>query len=307
VHRAGSGISHAIGTGSRDFSDAVGGLSFLSALEALEEDPKTGIIVILSKPPGKAALAALVPRISGCRKPVITCFLGFQESLWQGGTTLQEARTLDEAAVLAVKGITGTTPSFLAPDSRLLEEFIQREQTGKSSPQKFIRGLFAGGTFCYQAQQILREQGLEVYSNAPLPGNPELPDPFLSMRHTLVDMGADEFTDRRPHPMIDSRLRYERILKEAEDPQAAVLLLDIILGFNSSPDPAGDLAPAILSAKDKASRMGGSLSVIASVCGTEEDPQDLKQQVRILEEAGALVFPSSAQAARVAALLAKSL
>ena len=307
VHRAGLGISHAIGTGSRDFSDAVGGLSFLSALEALEEDPKTGIIVILSKPPGKAALAALVPRISGCRKPVITCFLGFQESLWQGGTTLQEAWTLDEAAVLAVKGITGTTPSFLAPDSRLLEEFIQREQTGKSSPQKFIRGLFAGGTFCYQAQQILREQGLEVYSNAPLPGNPELPDPFLSMRHTLVDMGADEFTDRRPHPMIDSRLRYERILKEAEDPQAAVLLLDIILGFNSSPDPAGDLAPAILSAKEKASRMGGSLSVIASVCGTEEDPQDLKQQVRILEEAGALVFPSSAQAARVTALLAKRL
>ena len=111
------------------------------------------------------------------------------------------------------------------------------------------------------------------------------------MKHTLVDMGADEFTAERPHPMIDSRLRYERILKEAEDPQVAVLLLDIILGFNSSPDPAGDLAPAILNAKEKTSRRGGSLSVIVSVCGTEEDPQDLKRQVRILEEAGALVFP----------------
>ena len=307
VHRAGSGISHAIGTGSRDFSDAVGGLSFLSALESLEDDPGTEIIAILSKPPGKIAIAALAPRISACRKPVITCFLGFQERLWKGGPTPQEARTLDEAALLAVKAVAGTAPSLLAPDFRLLEEIIHRERTGKSSPQKFVRGLFAGGTFCYQAQQIFREHSIEVYSNAPLPGNPELPDPFLSRRHTLVDLGADEFTDRRPHPMIDSRLRYERILKEAEDSQTAVLLLDIILGFNSSPDPAGDLVPAILSAKRNLSRRGGSLSVIASVCGTEEDPQDLKRQVRLLEEAGALVFPSSVQAARAAALLVKDL
>ena len=307
VHRAGSGISHAIGTGSRDFSDAVGGLSFLSALEALEEDPRTGIIVILSKPPGKTALAALAPRISGCRKPVITCFLGSQEKFWQGRTGPQEARILDEAAALAVKGITGSFPSALTADSQLLEELTQKERSGKTSAQKFIRGLFAGGTFCYQTQQIFREQGLEVYSNAPLPGNPELPDPSLSLKNTLVDMGADEFTSGRPHPMIDSRLRYERILKETEDPQVAVLLLDIILGFNSSPDPAGDLAPAILNAKEKASRRGGSLSVIASVCGTEEDPQDLKRQVRILEKAGALVFPSSAQAARLVALLVKEL
>ncbi len=307
VHRAGSGISHALGTGSRDFSDAVGGLSFLSALEALEEDPETRILVILSKPPGKSALAALAPRISGCRKPVITCFLGSRESLWPVGAPHQEARTLDEAAFFAVQAVTGTPPSLLAADSRLLEDLVQGERTGKSPSQKFIRGLFAGGTFCYQTQQIFREQALEVYSNAPLPGNPELPDPLLSRRHTLVDMGADEFTSGRPHPMIDSRLRSERILKEGEDPQAAVLLLDIILGFNSSSDPAGDLVPAILTAKEKASRRGGSLSVIASVCGTEEDPQDLKRQVRLLEETGALVLLSSAQAAGAAALLAKKL
>jgi hypothetical protein len=307
VHRAGAGISHAIGTGSRDLSDAVGGLSFLSALEALEEDPETGIIVILSKPPGKATLAALEPRILAGRKPVITCFLGFREKFWRGRSAPQEARTLDEAAVWAVQGITGSVSSVLAPDSRLMEELIQGERSQKTSAQKFIRGLFAGGTFCYQAQQILREQGLEVYSNAPLPGNPDLPDSSLSLKNTLVDMGADEFTDRRPHPMIDSRWRCERISKEAEDPQTAVLLLDVILGFNSSPDPAADLAPAILSAKERTSRQGGTLTVMVSVCGTEEDPQDLKRQVRLLEEAGALVFPSSAQASRVAALLTKTL
>ena len=307
VHRAGSGISHAIGTGSRDFSDAVGGLSFLSALEGLEEDPGTKIIAILSKPPGKAALTALLPRISACRKPVITCFLGFRERLWPNGGRFKEVRTLDEAASLAVQAISETAPPLLSFDSRLLEEWTQKERNGKASAQKFIRGLFAGGTFCYQAQQVLREQGIEVYSNAPLPGNPELPDPFSSRKHSLVDLGADEFTDRRPHPMIDSRVRCERILKEGEDPHVAVLLLDIILGFNSAPDPAGDLVPAILAAKGTASRRGGSLSVVASVCGTDEDPQDLKRQVRRLEEAGALVFPSSAQAAGAAAFLAKRL
>jgi succinyl-CoA synthetase alpha subunit len=307
VHRAGSGISQAVGTGSRDFSDAVGGLSFLSALEGLEEDPGTEIIAILSKPPGKAALAALLPRISACRKPVITCFLGLRERPWPNGTAFKEARTLDEAVSLAVQAVSGTAPSFLASDSPLLEEWIQRERSAKNPAQKYLRGLFAGGTFCYQAQQVLKEHSIEVYSNAPLPGNPRLPDPFCSRKHTLVDLGADEFTDRRPHPMIDSRTRCDRILKEGEDREAAVLLLDIILGFNSAPDPAGDLAPALSSVREKVSRRGGALSVVASVCGTAEDPQDLKRQIRLLEEAGALVFPSSAQAAEAAALLAGKL
>jgi FdrA protein len=307
VHRGGSGISHAIGTGSRDFSDAVGGLSFLSALKALEEDPGTEIIAILSKPPGKSALAALVPTIAACPKPVITCFLGSRERLWQEGQAIREARTLDEAAALALKAVSGAVPPFLAFDPRLLEDWLRRERSGKAPAQKFIRGLFAGGTFCYQAQQILREEGVEVYSNAPLPGNPALPDPFSSREHALVDLGADEFTDRRPHPMIDSRARCERILREGEDPQTAILLLDIILGFNSSSDPAGDLLPAILAAKEKFPRRGGALSVIASVCGTAEDPQGLGRQAGILEGAGALVLPSSARAAQAAALLAKRL
>lgn len=170
--------------------------------------------------------------------------------------------------------------------------------------QRYIRGIFAGGTFCYQAQQILRDAGMVVYSNAPLAGNLQLPDSLRSLEHTLVDMGADEFMVGRPHPMIDSRLRRERILAEALDPQVAVLLLDFILGFNASPDPAGDLAPAIAAAKQGVKKRGGFLSVVASVCGTEGDPQGLQQQTRLLEEAGVVVFPSSAQAALFGARLA---
>jgi len=306
VHRAGSGISQAIGTGSRDFSDAVGGLSFLSAMEALEADPETQLIAILSKPPGKLTLVGLAPRISRCPKPVIVCFLGFKENILPGPASHQLAHTLDEAAMLAVQFVTGRSDLIIAPDSARLENLIHKERAGKTSAQKYLRGLFAGGTFCYQAQQILQEYKMEAYSNAPLEGNLPLANSSCSVKHTLVDMGADEFTSGRPHPMIDSRLRYDRILKEAQDPEIAILLLDIILGFNSCPDPAGDLAPAIVAAKRGFAKRGGSLSVIVSVCGTEDDLQDLNRQTRILENAGALVFPSSAQAIRFSALLAKN-
>jgi FdrA protein len=128
-----------------------------------------------------------------------------------------------------------------------------------------------------------------------------------SDEHTLMDMGADEFTIGRPHPMFDSRMRCERILIEAQDPHMAILLLDFILGFNSSSDPAGELVPAITEAKREVMKKGGSLSVVASVCGTEGDPQNLQQQMKLLVDAGVVVFPSSTQAARFCALLVTTL
>jgi succinyl-CoA synthetase alpha subunit len=306
VHRSGSGISQAIGTGSRDFSDAVGGLSFLSAIEALEKDIQTRAITILSKPPGKSTLARLAPRILKCSKPVIVCFLGFKENIFRGAASCRLASTLDEAAILAVQAGGEVPPSLSGANQAFLDGLIQKELAGKNPTQKYLRGLFAGGTFCYQAQQILMDYGIEVYSNAPLEGNLPLPNSANSIKHTLVDLGADEFTSGRPHPMIDSRLRCDRLQKEAKDPEVGILLLDIILGFNSCPDPAGDLAPAIIAAKREVSGRGGALSVVASICGTEDDIQDLNRQTRILEDAGVLVFPSSAQAVRFSALLAKT-
>lgn len=173
--------------------------------------------------------------------------------------------------------------------------------------QKYIRGIFAGGTFCYQAQQVMREAGLVVYSNAPLDGMLSLADPLRSEAHTLVDMGAEMFTEGRPHPMIDATLRRQRILAEAQHPQVAVLLLDFILGYNASPDPVGDLLETIAEAKSTASQRGGYLSVVASVCGTEADPQNLREQTRALKEGGVVVLPSSAQTALFSRTLALSL
>lgn len=307
VHRAGSGVSHAIGTGSRDLSDAIGGISLLCALDALESDRQTKVIAILSKPPGPKALAHLVPRIIRCPKPVVACFLGLKEDdPWANGH-YQTAHTLEDAAALAVKMATGNAPPRLNANSPQFQALIQRERASKSPVQKYIRGIFAGGTFCYQAQQVLQEAGFVVHANDPLEGNLKLPDPLRSVEHTLVDMGADDFTVGRPHPMIDSGLRKERILIEAQDPLVAILLLDFILGFNSSPDPVGEMVPAIAEAKRQTQKRGGSLSVVASVCGTEGDPQGSQQQAKLLEEAGVVVFPSSAQAAQFCVRLLASL
>jgi FdrA protein len=304
VHQAGSGISQAIGTGSRDLSDDVCGMSTLSALDALEADFSTKTIAILSKPPGPLALAGLIPRILRCQKPVVVCFLGRKKEPGSVDIAYQTARTLDEAAALAVQNVTGHLPTLFNPDGARFEALVSRERTAMNPLQKYVRGLFAGGTFCYQAQQVFVDAGLTAYSNAPIAGNHKLADTLKSKEHSLVDMGADEFTVGRPHPMIDSRLRREHLLAESKDPEVAALLLDFLLGFNSSADPVGELAPAIAEAKAEFKTRGGFLSVVASVCGTGEDPQGLDKQVARLLEAGVVVLPSSAQAARFAALLA---
>ena len=307
VHRAGSGISHALGIGSRDLSDAVGGISFLSALDALESDKQTEIIAILSKPPGQLALSNLIPTILQCHKPIVVCFLGLKQDSPHANIHSRTARTLEDAAALALQIVTGDLLPRFNADSPRTQTIIQRERSDKKPEQRYIRGIFAGGTFCFQAQQILQDAGMIAHSNAPLNGNLKLANPMSSEEHTLVDMGSDDFTVGKPHPMIDSRLRCERILAESQDPQVGILLLDVVLGFNASPDPAGDLVSTIEEAKHEAKKRGGSLSVVASICGTEGDPQDFQKQVKMLEEAGGIVFPSSAQAAQFCVLLASSL
>jgi FdrA protein len=306
VHQAGSGISHAIGTGSRDLSDDIGGISTLQALEALEADPHTEVIALLSKPPGARTLSSLIERLNRSRKPCVTCFLGIRDHPSQADVRFATAHTIDQAAVLATEMATGEPAAVARASADEIRQLVASERTAMAPQQEYIRGIFAGGTFCYQAQQVMRDGGLVVSSNAPLDGMTELADPLHSTAHTLVDMGAEIFTAGRPHPMIDATYRHERILAEAQDPQVAVLLLDLILGYNASPDPVGDLLQAIADAKHAARQRGGDLSVAASICGTDEDPQDLGRQTSALQQAGVVVLPSSAQAALFSLTLAVS-
>ena len=307
VHHSGCGISQAIGTGSRDLSDEIGGISLLSALQSLEADPKTKVIAILSKPPGKRTLHQILRGIRACSKPVVACFLGTAKSYEQENHPFRCCRTLDEAAAASIQLAAGGEKHFIPDITVDFHALLERERADMNPGQRFLRGIFAGGTFCYQAQQILQDAGIRAYSNSPLEGNQSLPDPSQSRENTLVDMGADEFTSGRPHPMIDSSQRRERILAEARDPEVAVLLLDFILGFNASADPAGELIPAFTLAKEEVRKRGGFLCVVASVCGTEEDIQGFAKQVELLEGAGAVVFPSNAQSAEFCATLIRSL
>jgi FdrA protein len=297
VHNAGQGIRHAIGTGSHDLSDAVGGLTTFSALQALEEDARTKVIAFVSKPPGENTLKALVERFQQIKKPVVGCFLGVREKLMGEGQSFIHVDTIDEA-------VDATLRALKVPDARRsisdekLRKLALAEGANFSGEQRFLRGIFAGGTFCYQAQQIFRDAGISVHSNTPLEKQYGLDHPDHSIDNTIVDMGDDLYMRGKPHPMIDGTMRRLRILAEGRDPRVAILFLDIILGYNSSKDPAGELAEAITEVKYQATKRGGYLCVVASVCGTDGDPQDRDQQEKILREAGATVFDSNARATK---------
>ena len=295
VHQAGSGISHGIGTGSRDLSDAIGGISTMSAIDALESDQGTKVITILSKPPGAAATARLVDRFQRCSKPVVVCLLG--SGAVQSTRNLRSAATIDAAVGAALEAAGAGAPADLLGESEPVGEMALAQISKMRPGQLYVRGLFAGGTFCYQSQAIFHKAGIIVHSNSPLPGMLELADPRESRENSLVDMGAEMFVEGRPHPMIDATLRRQRLAQEGNDPAVAVILLDFILGAISSQNPVGDLLEAIRGVQDAARRRGGHLCVTASVCGTDEDAQGLQSQISALVDAGVCVFSSNARAA----------
>ena len=212
VHQAGSGISHAIGTGSHDLSDAVGGITTLMGIDALEADPATRVIAIVSKPAGKNTLEGLIERIQACKKPVIGCFLGLRDRLQGVGEHFHQAMTIDEAVQLALQYGQGAHKLVEGRKQFTMQETIQQEVANWRPDQRYLRGLFAGGTFCYQTQQVLRDAGLAVYSNAPLDKRYKLENPEVSLEHSVIDLGDDHFTQGKPHPMIDATERRKRIL-----------------------------------------------------------------------------------------------
>jgi FdrA protein len=297
IHNSGYGISHAIGTGSHDLSAEIGAITTIMALEALEEDPQTEVIAIIAKPPDQKVLHHLLERTDRCTKTVIGCFLGMSDLDNLTTKDFHGARTIDDAAETAIQLISGVENQQKVRLTRKESELSKNTRRNWLSEQRFLRGLFAGGTFCYQTQQILGEAGFRVYSNAPLDSQYKLERTEESREHTLVDMGDDDYTLGRPHPMIDSTMRHERIITEGLDPNVAVILLDFILGFNASKDPAGELLDSILVAKQARKEQGGELTVVASICGTDRDPQNLTLQREMLEKAGVIVFQSNARAA----------
>src|SRR5256712_1063340 len=299
----GLGISHAIGTGGNDLSEKVGGMTTMEGIRLLEKDEDTRVIVLIAKPPGPKTSATVLKAASRSSKPVVINFLGEGDAV---ASKQVRAVTLEDAARMAsgfVKGKrTGARP-FSDSESRVMS-LAQSESSGMSKKQRYVRGLYSGGTLCYESQVVLSPLIGEVFSNAPLKPESRIEDTNVSRKNTCVDMGSEEFVVGRPHPMIDYSLRKNRILQEARDPETAVVLLDVVLGYGSNEDPAKELRPTIVSAKKLAGAGGRYLSVVASIVGTREDPQDFHKQAKELASAGVVLMPSNAQAARFAALVA---
>jgi hypothetical protein len=185
-----------------------------------------------------------------------------------------------------------------------MQDIAAEERSKFAYGQRYVRGLFSGGMLCLEAQAVLRERLASVHSNVPLSPRSRLPDPHSSRGHACVDMGDPELSEA--HPAVDLSPRCRRILREAGDLEAAVLLLDVMLGNGAHPDPARELAEAIVRAREKAEETGGYLSTVVSIVGTDLDPQGLPSQRKTLERAGAIIAPSNASASELAAMIVRS-
>jgi succinyl-CoA synthetase alpha subunit len=291
IHARGEGVSHAIGTGSRDVYEEIGGTTLLAGLDLLARDPATRVIVIVSKPPSPAVADRALAAARACGKPVVVLFLG---AMLAGGGSIHPVATLEEAAATAVSVARGEPPPAASSADRALDARL-------APGQRFLRGLYSGGTYCTEAQYVWKDAGISTWSNAPADKKFALPHGAPSRDHTAIDLGADEFTVGRPHPMIDFTARTERLLAEARDPSVAAIVLDVVLGYGANADPAGELAPAVREARAIAARDGRDLVVLGFVCGTDDDPQGLAAQTAKLREAGMILAGGSAAAARLAA------
>ena len=304
VHRGGSGISQAIGTGGRDLRAGVGGLTTRLGLDMLARDPETSVIVLLSKPPERVVANEILEQARGCGKPVVVAFLGGERPSVTGAN-LSFATTLEGAAAQALQAVGAAAEDPFAPEPGTLEAAAARETAALAPSQRYVRGLFSGGSLCDEALLILRGADIgPVRSNAG--GDPTLllADAWRSEGHALVDLGEEEFTRGRPHPMIDPRVRQDRLLAEASDPETAVILLDVVIGYGSNSDPAGALASTIREARAAAAAAGRYLPVVAHVLGTDLDPQGLERQEETLRAAGVVVASTNAQAARLVGQIA---
>jgi FdrA protein len=289
LDRWGSGVSQVIGLGGRDLSEAVDGRMAAQAMRVLCDDPETEVILLVSKPPAQRVARRI---LAGTGKPVIAALIG----LSAGASVPEGAVVTDtiEAGVAGALARLGSAP----PDPTRRHGPGLGEVLARLAPTRTtVRGLYSGGTLCYEALVLLGRALGPVWSNTPIDKRHGLPAPASAS--VCLDLGEEEYTRGRPHPMIDPEARIGMLRDLRDDPEVAVVLLDVVLGHGSHPDPAGMLAPvcAELAGPD-------GPQVVAYVLGTEGDPQGYHGQVRALVEAGCVVTETAARAALTAAAIA---
>ena len=256
---AGVGVSEIVGVGGRDLSAEVGGVMFRAGIERLARDDETDTLLLVSKPPDPEVVEHLAEALP-TDKRVVAALVGPPVE-----APFEVHDTLEGGACAAA----GLAPPDVSELERLVQERGPSPLEGRT-PFLHVLGLYSGGTLCHEAAAILGEG------------------------HRLIDLGADEYTRGRPHPMVDPGPRVEMLEQAIGDGSVGCVLIDVVLGYAGHPDPAGALAPAV-------ERVAQGVPVIARVCGTPGDPQDAEAQTAKLREAGVIVAPSNAAAARLAA------
>ena len=291
LDRWGAGVSHVIGLGGRDLNDTVDGRMAKLAITAMRDDPATDAILFVSKPPSPRVAKAVLALAGDT--PVVASLVGLKDPI-DVPDGVEVVTTLEEGVVRAL-----ATVGLEAPDvSAGLTEEVERAYGRLPERRRLVRGLFSGGTLCYESLVILSRLLGPVYSNTPIDKRYGLPAPEGA--HVCLDLGEEEYTKGRPHPMIDPEARVELLREEGADPDTAVVLLDVVLGHGSHADPAGELAPVCAEMMGD----GNGPQVVAYVLGTEGDPQGFEGQRATLRDAGCIVTETAARASLAAAAIA---
>jgi FdrA protein len=291
LDRWGAGVSHVIGLGGRELSQAVGGRLAKQVLVTLAADPGTELVLLVSKPPARAVAGDVLAAARDL--PVVAVLIGLDQSIdTPGGVEL--ARTLEAGVVAALRRLSIRPPDPVAG----LDEVVRAQIDCLDAGRSLVRGLFSGGTLCSETQVILRDRLGPVYSNTPL--DPALGLPAPAHSHVCLDLGEEEYTRGRPHPMIDLGARIEILREAGEDTAVAVIILDVVLGYGAHPDPAAELAPVCAEIIS-----GGGPRIVSYVLGTEADPQGFAAQRQRFADAGCVVPESSTRAALAAAAIAQ--
>lgn len=286
IDQWGGGISQAIGTGGRDLSESVAGRMTRFAVDALGNDPGTEVIVVVSKTPSPQVAGKVVEALANTGRPGVVHFIGGEDR--QLTDTVESTATLADAAEAALRkaGIPLKSGSALEPP--------QQSMAGS------MLGLFCGGTLCQECWSLLTRAGIDVRSNVASDEHRRVRAGTRVSGHVLWDLGDDAFTVGKPHPMIEPSLRDERVAQAGSDSSVGLVIADCVIGYGAHASPGESLAHAAREAIERAEADGRTLIVLASVTGTDADPQQLSHQRELLENAGVVVGPSNAATARAA-------
>lgn len=305
LDRWGVGVPHVIGLGGRDLTAAVGGRMALTAVRTLVADDRTDVIMLVSKPPAPEVARAVLEAAAG--KPMVAALIGLDTGLSAGGAGIGAVaagldapegvvvtRTLEAGVVAALAAVDQPAPDVSAG----LVERVAEVAAGLPAQRTLVRGLFSGGTLCYESLVVLADLLGPVHSNTPIDTSLGLPAPEHA--HTCLDLGEEEYTKGRPHPMIDPEARIEMLREVGADPEVAAIILDVVLGHGAHRDPAAELGPVC-----REITANGGPAIVVYVLGTEGDPQGIERQRRAFVDAGCVVTETAARASLAAAAIAR--